>query len=64
MSARHVTWRICNLPHQVITVGEDFLSQFASYAERAVHLTDGCVDVGRSPDLYLNERAAELLRSV
>src|SRR5262249_34913024 len=28
--------------------------------ERAVYLTDGCVDVGRAPDLYLNERAREI----
>jgi len=47
----------CGQPHQLITVGEEFLSQFPRYAERAVYLTEGCVDVGRAPDLYLNERA-------
>ena len=54
--AREVA-RVCNQPHQVIQVGEDFLSRFPHYAERAVYLTDGCVDVSRAPDLYLNERA-------
>jgi asparagine synthase (glutamine-hydrolysing) len=47
----------CHQPHQVLTAGGEFLSQFSRYAERAVYLTDGCVDVGRSPDLYLNEKA-------
>ena len=50
----------CGQPHQVITAGSEFLSRFSQYAERAVYLTDGCVDVGRSPDLYLNERAREI----
>ena len=57
--ARRVA-EICNQSHQVITAGHEFLSQFAHYAERAVYLTDGCVDVGRAPDLYLNERAREI----
>lgn len=47
----------CQQSHQVLTAGEEFLSQFRHYAERAVYLTDGCVDVSRAPDLYLNERA-------
>ncbi|MFL6449631.1 MAG: asparagine synthase-related protein [Bryobacteraceae bacterium] len=50
----------CKQPHEVITAGHEFLSHFKHYAERAVYLTDGCVDVGRAPDLYLNERAREV----
>jgi asparagine synthase (glutamine-hydrolysing) len=57
--ARRVA-EMCNQPHQVITAGSEFLSQFPHYAQRAVYLTDGCVDVGRAPDLYLNERAREI----
>ena len=57
--ARRVA-RVCEQPHQVIRVEHDFLSQFPYYAERAVYLTDGCVDVGRAPDLYLNGRAREI----
>ncbi len=52
--------RTCQQPYLTISVGEEFLSQFAHYAERSVYLTDGCVDVGRAPDLYLNERAREI----
>src|SRR5580698_1090492 len=50
----------CKQPHQTITAGQEFLLRFSDYAERAVYLTDGCVDVGRAPDLYLNERAREI----
>ncbi len=52
--------RICGQPHQVITTGQEFLSQFPRYAERTTYLTDGCVDVSRSPDLYVNEKAREI----
>jgi asparagine synthase (glutamine-hydrolysing) len=47
-------------PHQVIAVGGEFLASFPRYAERAVYLSDGCVDVSRTPDLYVNERAREI----
>src|SRR2546427_1518861 len=51
---------MCGQAHEVIPVGEEFLSRFPRYAERAVYLTDGCADVSRSPDLYVNERAREI----
>ncbi len=57
--AREVA-RVCKQPHEVIRVEQEFLSQFPRYAERAVYLTDGCVDVSRAPDLYLSERAREI----
>jgi len=50
----------CDQPFQVLPAGEEFLSHFPRYAERAVYLTDGCVDVGRSPDLYINQKAREI----
>ncbi len=49
---------MCGQPHETIPVGKEFLERFPHYAERAVYVTDGCVDVGLAPDLYLNERAA------
>ena len=57
--ARRVA-EVCGQSHQVITAGTEFLAMFSDYASRAVLLTDGCVDVSRSPDLYLNERASEI----
>jgi asparagine synthase (glutamine-hydrolysing) len=50
----------CKQPYTVIPVGREFLSQFSHYAERTVYLTDGCVDVSHSPDLFANERAARI----
>lgn len=50
----------CGQNHQVIPAGEEFLSRFGDYAERAIYLTDGCVDVSRSPDVYINEKAREI----
>ncbi len=47
----------CHQNFQVLTAGTDFLSQFSKYAERSIYLTDGCVDVSRAPDLYLNRQA-------
>ena len=52
--------KICGQSHQVITTGEEFLSRFAHYAERSIYLTDACVDLGRSPDLYVSEKAREI----
>jgi asparagine synthase (glutamine-hydrolysing) len=57
--ARQVA-RQCAQPHQAISVGSEFLSRFADYAERAVWLSDGCAEVSRSPDLYVNEQAREI----
>ena len=57
--ARRVA-KACHQPFQVITAGEDFLARFPHYAERAVYLTDGCADVSRAPDVYLNEQAREI----
>jgi asparagine synthase (glutamine-hydrolysing) len=54
--ARRVA-RACGQPHEVIGLGDDFLSRFPHYAERSMYLTDGCVDVTRASDLYLSERA-------
>ncbi len=51
---------LCNQSHRVIPVGGDFLSLFAHYAERTVYLTDGCVDVSHTPDLYVNEQARKI----
>jgi asparagine synthase (glutamine-hydrolysing) len=52
--------KICQQPHQVITAGAEFLSRFAHYAERTIWLTDACVDLSRSPDLYVNEMVRQI----
>jgi len=59
ITARRVA-QACGQSHEVIPVGNEFLSRFPHYAERTVYLTDGCVDVSHSPDLHVNERAREI----
>ena len=51
---------VCGHPHQVISVDGDFLKHFPHYAERTMYLTEGTVDLSRSPDLYVSERAREI----
>ena len=51
---------MCQQSHAVIPLGAEFLSRFPHYAERTVYLTDGCLSLVHSPDLYLNERAREI----
>jgi len=50
--------KICEQPHHVIN--PEFLSRFAYYAERSVFLTDACVDLSRTADLYVQERVREI----
>jgi len=57
--ARRVA-RICQQPHQVITVDRTFLEQFPRLAERTVYLTDGAMDVSASPDLFVNRIARQI----
>ena len=47
----------CGQTHQPIPAGQEFLTEFARYAERSVYLTDGSVDAARAPDLYVSEKA-------
>jgi asparagine synthase (glutamine-hydrolysing) len=57
--ARRVA-KICGQQHQVVTTGMEFLTEFPYYAERSIYLTDACVDLSRSPDLYVSEKAREI----
>ena len=59
ITARRVA-KICQQPHTVVAADNRFLSRFAHYAERSIYLTDGCVDVGRSQDLFLSENARRI----
>jgi asparagine synthase (glutamine-hydrolysing) len=52
--------KFCQQPHEVITIGDEFLSRFPHYAERSVYLTEGGVDVYRASDLYVSEKARKI----
>lgn len=51
---------ICQQPHQVIEVGNEFLAGFADYAERSIYLSEGTLDVYRASDLYVSKKAREI----
>ncbi len=57
--ARRVA-KVCQQTHQVITAGPEFLSQFGHYAERTIYLSDACVDLSRTPDLYVQEKVRQI----
>ena len=50
---------ICQQPHQVIEVGNDFLTGFPNNAERTVAITEGTTDISRA-DLYLSQRVRQI----
>jgi len=50
----------CDQPHHVIPLGADFFENFSSFAEQTVWLTDGCLDLCGSHEVYLSRRAREL----
>lgn len=52
--------RICQQPHQVITLDKDFLREFPALAERTVYITDGAMDVSGAADLYVNKIARQI----
>jgi asparagine synthase (glutamine-hydrolysing) len=57
--ARRVA-RLSGQPHDVITIGDDFLSEFPALAEKTVYVSDGTMDVSGSPDLYVNRVARDI----
>ena len=57
--ARRVA-EVCRQSYEVIPVGEEYLRDFPHYAERMVYLTEGGVDVYRSADLYVSQKARQI----
>ncbi len=57
--ARQVA-RVCEQPHQVLPVGQEFIKQFPTLAEKTVYITDGAMDVSGSPDLFVNRLARQI----
>lgn len=51
---------LCQQPYQVITVGDEFLSDFPRFAERTMYLTEGGVDVYRASDLYVSQQVRNI----
>ena len=51
---------ICGQFHRVIEVGDEFLTEFESYAQRSIFITEGTVDLLRASDLYLSKKVREI----
>ncbi len=46
--------------HHTIPVDQSFLHNFSEQAEKTVYLTDGYLDVGESPEIFINRIAREI----
>ena len=51
---------VCHQTHKVLPLEEDFLSNFSNYAEKTVFISDGCLDICASHDLYFNTLARQI----
>src|SRR2546425_33848 len=56
----HEVAAACGQRHHVIALGADFFTNFPALAEQTVWLTDGCLDICGSHEVYLSRRAREL----
>jgi len=52
--------RICGLEHEILRLGPDFFSNFASHTDRTAYITDGCVGPLAAHEIYLNRQARQL----
>ena len=52
--------RDCGQSHQTIFVGEPFIARFAGWAEKAVYVSDGAMDVTGSVELFANSEARRI----
>jgi asparagine synthase (glutamine-hydrolysing) len=49
---------VCKQKHFTIRVGKGFLSKFDRLAEKAIYITDGCLDAGTgAAEVYINQQA-------
>ena len=46
--------------HETITVGHEFLSNFAHWAEKTVYITDGYLEINGSSEIYVNKLARQI----
>jgi asparagine synthase (glutamine-hydrolysing) len=51
---------VCGLHHETISLGGDFLSNFASCADETIYITDGYLGAFNAHEIYLNRKASAL----
>jgi asparagine synthase (glutamine-hydrolysing) len=52
--------RVAGQPHTVLNLQTDFLSDFATHAEKTVYISDGYSDISLAHELYLTRMAREI----
>jgi asparagine synthase (glutamine-hydrolysing) len=52
--------KICNMPHEVISIDQAFFKEFATFAQRSVYLSDGTHEALGAHDVYLNQIARNI----
>jgi asparagine synthase (glutamine-hydrolysing) len=57
--AREVS-RTCGVPHSSLALGPDFFKNFSTHAEQTIWLTDGCLSLGASHEVYFSKLARQL----
>jgi asparagine synthase (glutamine-hydrolysing) len=50
----------CGQSHSTVRLDNTFISGFPELAERVVYITDGCLEMSGTPNLYVNRLAREL----
>ena len=51
---------LCQQAHETIVVGDEFLREFPTLAEKAVYFSDGTMDITGSVELYVNRIARSI----
>jgi asparagine synthase (glutamine-hydrolysing) len=51
---------LCEQPYTVIPVADEFLTNFHQYAEGSMYRSEGSVDLSRTSDLYVSEKACQI----
>jgi len=51
---------MCGMEHKVLRIDDEFLRNYAEYADRTVHVTDGCAGPLHAHEIYLTRHAAAL----
>lgn len=52
--------KACHQTHHLLCLDKKFLSDFSRYAEKTVFITDGCLGVSSSYEIFLNAKARDI----
>jgi asparagine synthase (glutamine-hydrolysing) len=52
--------KACEQEFHTIEVGEKFLKEFSEHAEKTIYISDGSLDVGGTPEIYINRLALQI----